>query len=152
MKKLAAIAPLALIICLADQATKWWVISSLPRSGAVEVTPFFNLVHWQNPGAAFGMMASGGLGRLAPLLTLLGLAVLIIVALKFNGPGRLPGIGLALAVGGALGNLIDRLRLGGVTDFLDFHWAGYHWPAFNLADAALSIGFCLLAWHWLRRA
>lgn len=152
MKPLLKLLPLAGLVLAMDQAAKWWLVSSLPQGRSVIITPFFNLVHWRNPGAAFSIMADGRADWVMPLISLAGLAALAVIGLKLGGRSRGALTGLGMAMGGALGNLVDRVRLGEVIDYLDFHAWGWHWPAFNVADAALSVGFCLLAWHWIRRA
>jgi len=132
---------LAALIILIDQASKWWILSTVmnpPR--VIEVTTFFNLVMAWNQGVSFGMLNSGGWLAawglpIATAAIILGLGVWLARADKL-----VTALGLGLIIGGALGNLIDRLRFGAVADFLDFHWAGYHWPAFNAADSAIFIG------------
>ncbi len=128
-----------------DQATKWWVLAHLmdpPR--VIPVTPFFNLVLAWNRGVSFGLLSADH--PATPwLLSSLALAVvvgLVVWTTRDRRPGMAASIGFI--VGGALGNVVDRLRHGAVTDFLDFHVAGYHWPAFNLADTAIFVGVALL--------
>jgi signal peptidase II len=111
---------------------------------AVAVTPFLNLVVVWNRGVSFGMFASAA--ALMPWL-LSGLALAVVVALGFwlrRVAHPLTGVALGLIIGGALGNVIDRVRFGAVVDFLDFHALGYHWPAFNVADSAICVGAALL--------
>jgi signal peptidase II len=125
-----------------DQLVKWIVLGYFSGRGPVEpVTGFFNLVLACNKGAAFSFLA-GASGWQTPLFT--GFAIvasLVVGVLIVKSPGkRLFCAGLALVLGGALGNLIDRLRVGCVVDFLDFHAAGWHWPAFNVADSAITLG------------
>ena len=137
---------LAVAIVVADQITKWAVLgyfaNRFPRE---EVTGFFNLVLVFNKGAAFSLFASAP-GWQTPLLVTFALvAAAIVSALIVRNPERrLMCFGLALILGGALGNLIDRLRFGSVVDFLDFHALGWHWPAFNVADSGISVGAVLL--------
>ena len=137
---------LAAAIVVVDQITKWAVLgyfaSRFPRE---EITGFFNLVLVFNKGAAFSMFADAA-GWQTPLLAAFALAAAAIVSvLIVRKPGRgLQCFGLALILGGALGNLIDRLRFGHVVDFLDFHALGWHWPAFNLADSAICVGAVIL--------
>jgi signal peptidase II len=135
-----ALASLAL-----DQLGKWAALAWLdPADPPLMVTAFFNLVLVWNRGVSFGMFNSSG--ALAPwLLSGVALAVVIglVVWLRRNDQ-LLTAFGLGLVIGGALGNVIDRIRFGAVIDFLDFHLAGYHWPAFNLADAAICIGALLM--------
>lgn len=128
-----------------DQAAKYSIQLLLPMHGSVEVTPFFNLVHVLNPGAAFSLLADAGGWQLF-LFIGLGFAVSAYMAwaLWRGLSGRLETAAYIAVIGGALGNVIDRLRLGAVVDFLDFHWQGLHWPAFNLADIFVVVGAALL--------
>ena len=132
-------------IVVADQLTKWLVLARFAPGERLEVAPFFNLVLAFNKGAAFSFLAGAG-GWQTPLLVAFALvACVIVTVLLLRSPGRtLFCAGLALILGGALGNLIDRLRLGHVVDFLDLHAAGWHWPAFNVADSAITVGAALL--------
>ena len=137
---------LSAAIVAADQLTKWLVLSYFEnRYPRVELTGFFNLVLVFNKGAAFSLFAQAA-GWQTPLLAAFALAAAVIVSvLIVRNPGRgLLCLGLALILGGALGNLIDRLRFGHVVDFLDFHALGWHWPAFNVADSAISVGAVIL--------
>ena len=137
---------LAAAIIGADQLTKWLVLDYFEnRYPREELTGFFNLVLVFNKGAAFSLFAQGA-GWQTPLLAAFALAAAVIVSvLIVRHPGRgLLCFGLALILGGALGNLIDRLRLGHVVDFLDFHALGWHWPAFNVADSAICVGAVIL--------
>jgi signal peptidase II len=130
----------------ADQLTKWLVLGYFEnRYPRVELTDFFNLVLVFNKGAAFSLFAQAA-GWQTPLLAAFALAAAVIVSvLIVRNPGRgLLCLGLALILGGALGNLIDRVRFGHVVDFLDFHALGWHWPAFNVADSAISVGAVIL--------
>jgi signal peptidase II len=130
---------------LADQVTKWVVLSNFAYGERREVTGFFNLVLVYNKGAAFSMFADAA-GWQTPLLVAFALIAACIVGyLIVRNPGkRVLCFGLALILGGALGNLVDRLRFGHVVDFLDFHAAGWHWPAFNVADSGITVGALLL--------
>jgi signal peptidase II len=136
---------LAAITILLDQLTKWVMLGLLMRGDEpIVVTPFFNLVMVWNRGVSFGLFDRSG--ALAPWV-LSGLALAVVVALIAwlrQTHEWLSGIGLGLVIGGALGNVIDRVRLAAVVDFLDFHLAGWHWPAFNLADSAICVGAALL--------
>ncbi|WP_070990111.1 signal peptidase II [Halofilum ochraceum] len=137
---------LAAVILLLDQITKIWAVSALELYRPVEVLPFFNLTLLHNTGAAFSFLAdAGGWQR----WFFVGLTAVIAVGItiwlvRLRPEERLTRLCLALILGGAIGNLIDRVRLGYVVDFLDFHVAGWHWPAFNIADAAISCGAVLL--------
>ena len=132
----------ATLVVAADQALKWWVLVAImapPRT--VPVTPFFNLVLAWNRGISFGLFDSQQIW-IGWLLVVI--AVVIVVVLAFwlgRAESRLLAVALGMVIGGAVGNVVDRLRFGGpVMDFLDFHLFGYHWPAFNVADAAISVG------------
>jgi signal peptidase II len=132
-------------IVIADQLTKWLVLSRFAPGERLEVTGFFNLVLVFNKGAAFSFLADAP-GWQTPLLVAFafGAAILVTVLLVRSPGRRLLSAGLALILGGALGNVIDRLRLGHVVDFVDLHAAGWHWPAFNVADSAITVGAVLL--------
>jgi len=132
-------------IVLADQLAKSAVLARFAPGERLEVTGFFNLVLAFNRGAAFSFLAGAG-GWQTPLLVGFALIAAVVVSvLLLRSPGRtLFCAGLALILGGALGNVIDRLRFGHVVDFLDLHAAGWHWPAFNVADSAITVGAALL--------
>jgi signal peptidase II len=132
-------------IVLADQLTKWLVLSHFAPGERLELTGFFNLVLVFNKGAAFSLLANAP-GWQTPLLVAfaVGAAVIVSVLLLRSPERRVFCAGLALILGGAVGNVIDRLRFGQVVDFLDLHAAGWHWPAFNVADSAITIGAVLL--------
>jgi signal peptidase II len=136
---------LAAAVVVADQLVKWVVLRSFAPGEQRVVTGFFNLVLVFNKGAAFSLFAQAP-GWQAPLLSAFALAASLIVGyLIVRSPGKtLFCLGLALILGGAIGNVIDRLRFGEVVDFLDFHAFGWHWPAFNVADSAISAGAVLL--------
>ena len=135
----------AAAIVLADQLTKWLMLARFAPGERLELTGFFNLVLVFNKGAAFSFLAAAQ-GWQTPLLAAfaLGAAVVVSVLIVRSPERRLLCAGLALILGGALGNLVDRLRIGCVVDFLDFHAMGWHWPAFNVADSAISIGAVIL--------
>ena len=141
---------LALILVLLDQVVKIAVERSFHYGETVPVTGFFNLIKVYNPGAAFSFLGDAG-GWQRYLFT--GIAVVavgyILYLLKRHPGQRLFCFALALIMGGAIGNVIDRMRYGAVVDFLDFHAFGYHWPAFNVADSAISIGVGLLLYDGL---
>lgn len=126
-----------------DQGSKALTLNVLPLQGqGVEVLPVLNLVLVHNEGVSFGM-----LGGLTPwwALTLLATGIVVVLLIwLWQTRSRLVGASLGLLIGGALGNVLDRLRHGAVTDFLDFHLGGYHWPAFNLADVAVVSGAVVL--------
>ena len=136
--------PVAAAIIAADQITKWVVREALwDPLRRIEVTSFFNLVPAENRGISFGLFQSEGAG----MWLIVGLALAISAGLGVwmsRTRARWQACALGLVIGGAIGNIIDRVRLGWVIDFLDFHGGGYHWPAFNLADAAISVGVVML--------
>jgi len=136
---------LALGVVIADQITKALVLARFSLGERLELTGFFNMVLVYNKGAAFSFLSDAG-GWQTPALVVFALAAIGVVGtLIVRSPGRhMLLAGLALILGGALGNLIDRLRFGQVVDFLDFHAAGWHWPAFNVADSAITAGAVLL--------
>lgn len=144
----------AAVIVVLDQASKAWAIDFMRPEGVwetpfmalgrIEVTPFFNLVMAWNRGVSFGVFNNGGDWN-AILLTILSLAICagLVVWMK-KAANRWVALALGGIVGGALGNVIDRIRFGAVADFLDVHVMGYHWPAFNLADSAITVGAVVL--------
>ncbi|HVW52719.1 MAG TPA: signal peptidase II [Trinickia sp.] len=151
----ASLAPwlgISLIVILFDQLTKIAVTKVFAYATPHVVTPFFNFLLIFNRGAAFSFLSTAsGWQRWA--FTALGViaACVIVYLLKRHGNQRLFCTALALIMGGALGNVIDRLVHGRVIDFLDFHVGNWHWPAFNLADSAIVIGAALLVLDELRR-
>ncbi|HYO12506.1 MAG TPA: signal peptidase II [Thermoanaerobaculia bacterium] len=140
---------ISLAVIVLDQWTKWWVEVNLPHHAAEPVIPgFLNLTHVRNTGVAFGLFASEGAGTSSPFLTVLGLAALTAVGVYFwftHSRDRLLLTALALVVGGAVGNLVDRISSGAVTDFIDVYVGTWHWPSFNVADSAISVGIVLMA-------
>ena len=124
-----------------DQLTKWLIQQVLVFGQSIRVLPFFNLVLVYNPGAAFSFLSSApGWQRELFVGIALAASALILYLMRKHAHDRLFCFALSLILGGALGNVIDRLWLGAVVDFLDVHAFGYHWPAFNLADAAIVLG------------
>jgi signal peptidase II len=143
---------LALILLIADQFTKVLIIGYYQHGDSTLVTSFFNVVRVHNSGAAFSFLA-GASGWQRWFFTAIGLAaaLLILWMLKSHAGQKLFAFALACILAGALGNVIDRVLYGYVVDFLDFHWGGKHFPAFNIADSAISIGaVCLILDELLR--
>lgn len=143
-----AIALIAALIVVADRLTKLWIVDRLAHGGEVEViSGFFSIVHFRNPGAAFGM-ASGLTSpwREALLISVAVLAVAMLANLvrMSSSNERLLRVSAALIIGGAIGNLYDRVAYGEVVDFLYFYWGQWYWPAFNVADSCISVGAVLL--------
>lgn len=137
--------PMAASIVLADVITKEVVQARFAYGERMEVTGFFNLVYVLNPGAAFSFLAGAG-GWQKPILLALGIIVSAAIAvwLVRSPMNRIAAFGFAAILGGALGNVIDRARHGAVVDWLDFHVAGWHWPAFNVADIGITVGAAAL--------
>lgn len=138
---------LAAGIAVADQASKFWLIGVMQDAGGrIELTPFFNLVMVWNRGVSFGLFQSAGSGRW--LLVALTLAIMIALLIWLWREDRpLTRFAIAGVLGGALGNVIDRASpRAAVADFFDAHLMGYHWPAFNVADIAISLAVAVLIW------
>lgn len=144
-RKLATWLLIALAIIVLDQLTKLLILQHFQLGDARPMTDFFSIVRVHNTGAAFSFLAgASGWQRWFFIALGLGAAVFIVWMLHSQNAQRLFGWALTLILGGALGNVIDRLLHGYVVDFLDFHWRGSHFPAFNVADAAISVGAVLL--------
>lgn len=141
---------LAGVIVLIDQISKWIVLGALRPGETIFVAPFFNWVLTFNAGAAFSFLSdAGGWQRWLFTVLALGVSAWIVTLLRrHSGEFRL-SLALTLVLGGALGNVIDRIRFGAVVDFIQWHAAGYYWPAFNVADSAITLGAILLAWDQL---
>jgi signal peptidase II len=136
-----------------DQLTKYLVQASVPFGSPIGVTPFFDLVLAYNPGAAFSFLSTAaGWQREFFIAIAAAASVVIVFLLRRNAADRLFCFALSLILGGALGNLVDRVMLGAVVDFLHFHVAQHYFPAFNLADSAITCGAGLLIWDSLRRS
>ncbi|MFQ5328935.1 MAG: signal peptidase II [Thermodesulfobacteriota bacterium] len=136
------------IIILLDQITKTLITGLLSLHQSVEVIGgLFNIIYIRNPGAAFGILGDWGTMRTLLLIVVSIAALVVIVYLYSKSEDRFSAIALSLVAGGAAGNLIDRVRFGEVIDFLDFSLAGYHWPAFNVADSAITVGVVVMIAH-----
>lgn len=143
--KLQTSLTIALIILILDLATKYWVESSLVYGQQIPLTSFFNLILTYNTGAAFSFLSEASGWQRWFLSGIAACASIFIVFLLHKyATQKLFCISLSLILGGALGNLWDRITLGHVVDFLDFYIGNYHWPAFNVADAAIVVGAALL--------
>ena len=146
---------IAALVVLLDRVTKLWIISHIPSGQAIVIIPkVFRLTHVLNTGAAFSMFEGSASPNLVRNL-LIGFSVLavVVVLLLIGKMGRsisLTSVALALILGGALGNLYDRIRFAYVVDFLEVHIVHYHWPDFNIADSAIVAGACLLLLEMLR--
>ena len=150
-KKYGRLGWIAGSIVVLDQATKWVILERLALYHSIPVIPgFFNITHVQNPGGAFGFLAQQGpLVRAFVFLLMSFVAVCLIFWFYRKTPAshRFLSVGFALIFGGAIGNLIDRLRFGRVIDFLDVYIGSWHWPAFNVADSAITIGIAIFVLH-----
>jgi signal peptidase II len=138
---------IAAFVVLLDQVTKFWLLQTMQESGgrAVELTDFFTIVLVWNRGVSFGMFNSADAALNGLIFSLL--AAVIVAALLvwlWRAAEGLIICAIGLVIGGAIGNVIDRLRLGAVVDFLDFHVGTWHWPAFNVADSAICVGVGLM--------
>jgi signal peptidase II len=144
---------IALLVLAFDRLTKWTIAHRLSLHDGIQVIPgFFRIIHAENPGAAFGMFAdSPSRWKIAVLILFSVIALLIVSALLWKSSHTLTttGVGLSLILGGAVGNLWDRLVSGQVVDFLLFYIRSYQWPAFNVADSAIVVGAGLLVFEIL---
>ena len=140
----------AVAVFIADQLSKYFIFRFVAENGApYRVTDFFNIVAAFNKGVSFSMFDGGGIwGRVILILFALGVVLFLALWMK-DEKSTFVQICLAMIIGGAMGNVTDRLRLGAVYDFLDFHIGIYHWPAFNVADSFICIGACLIVCHAL---
>jgi signal peptidase II len=140
-------------VIAADLATKAWVSAVFTYGEVREIAPFFNLILTHNEGAAFSFLAhAGGWQRWFFAAIAVAVSAVVVVMLKRQHAEPRPAFALALVLGGALGNLWDRVTLGYVVDFVQVHAAGYYWPAFNVADSAITVGVAILIWDGLRPA
>ena len=144
----------ALAVLALDQWSKWLVEAHLPHLSSVEIVPgLLNFTHVRNTGVAFGLFAANGHDLHTLALAGVGaLALLVVLVYFWRTPAhdRLLLVALALVLGGAVGNLADRVAGGAVTDFIDVYVRTYHWHTFNVADSAITIGLVLMAWDALR--
>jgi signal peptidase II len=136
---------LAAIVVLLDQLSKLWVVERLTASRPfLHITEFFDIVLVRNRGVSFGLFNNDAAINGIVFSLLAAVIVVVLLVWLWRAPGTLLPAAIGLVIGGAIGNVIDRLRLGSVVDFLDFHLGAWHWPAFNLADAAICIGVGLM--------
>jgi signal peptidase II len=144
---------IATLVLLLDQLSKWSALSNLKLGITEEVLPFMNWLLLLNPGAAFSFLAQSS-GWQRWFFTILGLAasLYILWLLRKNQSDKSLSWALSLILGGALGNVLDRIMFGAVVDFIDLHYGNWHWPAFNIADSAISIGAALIVFSELRKS
>jgi signal peptidase II len=149
--RLVAWLGLAALVVVVDQLTKLAVTRSLTYDQSIAVTPFFDLVVIYNPGAAFSFLSdASGWQRWFFVVLALVISVWLLLLLRRHAAEKLLPLALALILGGAIGNVIDRILFGAVIDFLYFHLGKYYWPAFNVADSAISVGVVLMIWDQIR--
>lgn len=135
---------LAFFVLVIDQISKWYIFDALATHGpVVEILPFFNLVTVWNKGISFGMFHDVDYGKWIFVVISLVITVVLVIWLT-RATLSWTAYAVGMVIGGAIGNVIDRVRFGAVADFLDFHLGGYHWPAFNIADSAVFIGVAML--------
>lgn len=146
MKRVALIAG---AIAVADQLTKWLVLRFVDESLPIAVVNgFLQIVHWRNTGAAWGLFRGSNLPL--TIFSVLTLAALVVFRRSLGIPRLWPSVAIGLISGGIIGNVVDRIRLGSVVDFLDFYVGRYHWPAFNIADSAICVGvvlYIIVSWR-----
>ncbi len=142
---------LSVVVVLLDQASKFWVLARFREYEVLEVWPVFNLTLVFNRGAAFSFLADAGGWQHYLFIGLASLvSIVLVVWIRKSAVERpLEALALSFILGGAVGNLIDRLRLGKVVDFLQWHWQEHYFPSFNLADAAITLGVGLMLLDWL---
>jgi signal peptidase II len=141
----------SVLVILLDQATKWWIVATFAEYEVRVVWPVFNLTLVYNTGAAFSFLAEAGGWQRGFFITVAVVVTVVMLAwlARLRPDERLTGWGLALVIGGAVGNLIDRIRLGKVVDFLQWHWQEWYWPSFNVADSAITVGVVVLLFDGL---
>jgi signal peptidase II len=152
-KKYTKLAIVAGFIVLTDQISKTFILKNVPKHESIPIIKgFFDITHIRNPGGAFGLMSNmSPIFRTVVFLIISSLAVGLILYFYKKTPSSQPllATGFALIFGGAIGNLIDRVRFGNVVDFLDIYLANFHWPAFNIADSAITVGIFIFIFHLL---
>lgn len=149
--KLATFFGVAAFVIVLDQATKWVLLASVELHDSIPVFEgWLSIVHVRNPGAAFSVFATAPEWFRGPfflVMTIVAVAVLVTTVVRLDAEDRFLSTALGGVLGGAVGNLIDRLLYGEVIDFIDVHWREYHWPAFNVADSSISIAVVALVLH-----
>lgn len=137
-------------VFLGDVLSKQWVVAHMTTDKVWPITSFFNIVLTVNHGVSFAMLWASHIYGVYALIGLTSLLSAVVLYFLFISPTFFEKMAFSLVFAGALGNLFDRIRIGGVVDFLDFHMLGYHWPAFNVADSAICIGvFLLFLYHFV---
>lgn len=153
MKKYSVVAVIAAVVLVLDQLTKWYVRQTVSFYESIAVIDsLFNITHVRNTGGAFSLFAGSSQAVRLPfflLMSMIAVVVLLVFVRRVRPEQRLLLFALGAILGGALGNFVDRLVYGEVTDFLDFHWHGYYWPAFNVADSCITTGMLILLFYSL---
>ncbi len=140
----------ALVVFVLDQVSKYWIMNDvLAEKAMIIFTPFFSLVRAWNTGVSFSMFNNWGLSGVIVLSFVAFVIIFFLVRWLKTEQSKVVQISLGFIIGGALGNVVDRVRLGAVFDFLDFSFGSYHWPAFNVADSFICIGACIVIAHGL---
>ena len=144
-RNLALSATVVVAVLVVDQLSKLWIIARFPNiNDFARVTDFFDLVRVANRGISFGLFNNGAAANAIVFSLLAAAIVAALIVWLFRASGTLLPVAIGLVIGGAIGNVADRLRLGSVVDFLDFHLGAWHFPAFNVADSAICIGVGLM--------
>src|SRR5581483_9313613 len=140
MRRLSGLLVISAGVVVLDQVTKWFAVKFLIQHAGVAIAPFLNLTLVYNRGAAFGFLndAAGWQNAFFIGIALVACGVIVYLLSRLASDERMVALGLALILGGAAGNLVDRLRYGYVVDFVDVYYRTWHWPAFNLADSAIT--------------
>ena len=147
MKIINIIVPIVLLVVVADQVTKFAAVANLQEAGIEVIPQFFSLTLAYNKGAAFGFLSGlpDGVRQLAlGATTVVAIAAVLFMLLRYYRDSVWGCLSIGLILGGALGNIIDRVRLGMVVDFLDVYWNTLHWPTFNIADSCICVGVAVL--------
>ncbi len=147
MKLFKILAPTITLTIVADQWSKIWAVETLTQRSIPVIADLFSLTLAYNPGAAFGFMSGLPEGMRQVVLSLailLALAAIFYMLLRYHRDSALGCFAVGLVLGGAVGNIIDRMRIGVVVDFLDVYWGEYHWPTFNIADSCICVGVAIL--------
>jgi signal peptidase II len=139
---------IAVVVAVLDQASKWWLLGFMqarpPAERIVSLAPFLDIVLVWNRGVSFGLFNNDA-GFNAIIFTVVAAVIVTLLLVWLSrSPDKLIAIGIGLVIGGAVGNVVDRLRFSAVIDFIDVHVAGWHWPAFNVADSAICIGVAFM--------
>lgn len=141
----------AFMVLSIDQLSKFIIEIEIVYGSGITITSFFNLVHLKNEGAAFSLLSEAGGWQRYFFVSIASVVSCWLIWSLIQKPNRKEAIGYALILGGALANMTDRIVRGAVVDFLDIHWQGMHWPAFNLADMSIVIGVCFMLWSGIQR-